>query len=145
MLLDITALGALIFSVIYPLCFWIKSADPVRNDFHKFHIGLSNGIGGVTVVFLLFTDISLNTKIILLVWKASLIAVSRYSWKRPPVDPRLMTIPCLAGLWAFSCVRSEMMGGHWYENAVWILAGAFFCAAFFIKSEGVLDKNRGAQ
>ena len=110
MLILPTILTSLIFSVIYPLCFWICHKDPLKNNFHKFHIGLPNVVGGVTVVSLLFMDIPLETKLVVLLWKAVFIAVSRVSWKKQYPDARWMSIPPVLGVYAFYRVMMDLTG-----------------------------------
>ena len=50
MLTKIPLLTLLIFSVTYPLCFWLSARDPLKNKFHHFHIGLPNVTAGLCVV-----------------------------------------------------------------------------------------------
>ena len=137
MLIPLTILTSLIFSVIYPLCFWISRKDPLKNNFHKFHIGLPNVIGGVTVVSLLFMDIPTATKLVVLLWKAVFIAVSRVSWKKQYPDALWMSIPSLLGVYAFYRVMGDLTGaGGAAALIVWILGGCIFCAALFAMNLG---------
>ncbi|MBI5150433.1 MAG: hypothetical protein HZA28_06650 [Candidatus Omnitrophica bacterium] len=137
MIVPLTVLSSLLFSVIYPLCFWISFKDPLKNNFHKFHIGLPNVVGGVTVVFLLFMDIPLATKVAVVFWKAIFIAVSRFSWKKEYPDARLMTVPSLAGLYAFWHVQSGLLGTVGFASfAMWLLGGLIFCSALFAMNLG---------
>ena len=137
MIIPLTVLTSLIFSVIYPLCFWISCKDPLKDNFHKFHIGLPNVIGGVTVVSLLFMDIPTATKLVVLLWKAVFIAVSRVSWKKQYPDALWMSIPPLLGVYAFYRVMGDLTGtGGAAALIVWILGGCIFCAALFAMNLG---------
>lgn len=137
MIVPLTVLTSFIFSVIYPLCFWISYNDPLKNNFHKFHIGLPNVIGGVTVVSLLFMDIPLATKLVVLLWKAVFIAVSRISWKKPYPDALWMSIPSVLGIYAFYRVLVDLTGsGGMVSLIVWLLGGAIFCSALFAMNLG---------
>ena len=138
MLISVTILAALLFSVLYPFCFWISWKNPLKNNFHKFHIALPNVVGGVTVVFLLFMDIPLATKIIVVFWKAVFIAMSRFSWKKEYPDARLMSIPSLLGVYAFLRVRFDLLGATvgLAQGVAWILGGFIFCAALFTMNLG---------
>src|SRR3989338_7852156 len=98
MLITIPLLTALIFASIYPLCFWISARDPLKNDFHKFHLGLPNFVGGVAVVGVLLMDVPLSLKVAAILWKALFIFLSYGYWKKGNVNPRMMTIPCVLGI-----------------------------------------------
>ena len=109
MLILIPLITCLVFAIIYPLCFWISYEDPLKNDFHKFHTGLPNFIGGVAVVSLLFMNVPLYLKIIVLIWKAMLLTISNYFWKKGRVDHRVLTIPCVVGMFVLLLVLDEMI------------------------------------
>lgn len=137
MIISLTVLTSLVFSVIYPLCFWISCKDPLKNNFHKFHIGLPNVIGGVTVVSLLFMDIPLATKLAVVLWKAVFIAVSRISWKKQYPSALWMSIPSLPGIYAFYHVMTDLTGaGGTVSLIAWVLGGCIFCAALFAMNLG---------
>lgn len=137
MIIPLTVLTSLIFSVIYPLCFWISYKDPLKNNFHKFHIGLPNVVGGVTVVSLLFMDIPLATKLIVLLWKGVFIAASRISWKKQYPDALWMSIPSLLGIYAFYHVMADLTGaGGPVPLIAWILGGCILCAVLFAMNLG---------
>src|SRR3989338_3253895 len=137
MIIPLTVLTSLIFSVIYPLCFWISCKDPLKDNFHKFHIALPNVVGGVTVVSLLFMDIPTATKLVVLLWKAVFIAVSRVSWKKQYPDALWISIPPFLGVYAFYRVMGDLTGaGGAPALIVWILGGCIFCAALFAMNLG---------
>ena len=146
MLIIIPLLTTLIFASIYPLCFWISAHEPLRNDFHKFHIGLPNFLGGVAVVGLLFMHVPLFIKIAAVLWKALFISCSYYYWKKGAVNPRVITIPCIVGLGVFFLVLSELVMiplalqqinfsiGVLMASSV--LAGVVLCLAFYTMNLG---------
>ncbi len=137
MIIPLTILTSFIFSVIYPLCFWISRTDPLKNGFHKFHIGLPNVVGGVTVVSLLFMDIPLETKLVVLLWKGVFIATSRISWKKQYPDALWMSIPSLLGIYAFYRVMTDLTGAAWPIPLIaWIMGGCIFCASLFAMNLG---------
>lgn len=137
MLIPLTILTSFIFSVIYPLCFWISYKGPLKNNFHKFHIGLPNVVGGVTVVSLLFMDIPLATKLVVLLWKGVFIVVSRRSWKQQYPDALWMSIPSLLGIYAFYRVMMDLTGaGGSVPLIAWVLGGCIFSAALFAMNLG---------
>src|SRR3989338_8793965 len=98
MLSTIAILTALGFAAIYPLCFLISFDDPLKNKFHKFHIGLPNTVGGVALVFIWLMSIPLHLKIIDTIWKAVFLTVSMMSWKKEYPNPKLIMLPCMLGI-----------------------------------------------
>jgi hypothetical protein len=136
MLAKISILTSMIFAVLYPLCFWISYKDPLKNNFHKFHLGLPNVVGGITLVFILLSDIPWSIKWTVIFWKAALLTVSRYSWKKEFPKAPLITIPCILGLVAFYRVQA-----HWVEPGfplafAGILGGLILCASVFAMNLG---------
>ncbi len=136
MLFKISILTSLIFSVIYPLCFWISYKDPLKNNFHKFHIGLPNIVGGITLVFLLLLDIPSPIKILAVLWKLSFLSVSSYSWKKEYPKPLLMTVPCALGIITFAKVQEALIGPGLTLTIISILAGLIFCSSLFAMNLG---------
>ena len=147
MLFLIPFLTALIVAAIYPLCFWISFKDPLRNDFHKFHVGLPNFVGGVAVITLLFMEIPLYVKIAALIWKAALLSISNYFWKKGRVDHRMITLPCILGMSVILLVLNELVvkpllvSGQFNSSiiAFWgatLLGGFVLCSALFAMNLG---------
>ncbi len=146
MLITIPLLTALIFASIYPLCFWINWREPLKNDFHKFHIGLPNFVGGVAVVGLLFMDVPLSLKAAAVLWKALFIFLSYLYWKKGTVNPRVITIPSVVGLGVFCLVLSHLvilpLSSQFIASSTAaimgsaILGGFIFCLSFYTMNLG---------
>lgn len=146
MLTKIPLLTALIFASIYPLCFWISARDPLKNDFHKFHLGLPNFVGGVAVVGLLLMDVPLSLKIAAVLWKALFIFLSYRCWKKGPVNPLLITIPCVIGLGVFCLVLNQLVilsfSSQFIASSIAaiiassILGGLILCSSFYAMNLG---------
>jgi len=136
MLGTITLLTALVFAAVYPLIFWISYDNPLKNNFHKFHLGLPNTVGGVVLVFIWLMDIPLSLKITVTIWKVVLFSLSRYSWKKESPDPKLITVPCLLGIYAFVRMQEHLIGPGWSGAFVGVLSGMIFCAALFAMNLG---------
>ncbi len=136
MLIKIFLITCLTFAIIYPLCFWISFNDPLKNNFHKFHIGLPNFVGGVAVVVLLFMNIPLVVKVAVLCWKASLLSVSSYSWKKDYPNPRLFVIPFLLGIFAFYIVQKEFIAPGLDILFFSLLGGFILCSSIFAMNLG---------
>lgn len=136
MIVPITVLTSLIFSVIYPLCFWIHFRDPLKNNFHKFHIGLPNVVGGITLVFLLLMNIPLDLKVLAVFWKMVFLAVSQYSWRKESPNPFLLTVPSVIGLSLFVKLQAYWIGPDLRLAVAGVLGGLIFCAVLYAMNLG---------
>ena len=136
MLFKIVILTSFIFSVLYPLCFWISYKDPLKNKFHRFHIGLPNFIAGITVIVLLFSPIPVHLKILVVIWKVSLLSISSYSWQKIYPNPYLITIPSVIGGYVFLKLQEFFIGQGFNYAFVAILAGLILASALFAMNLG---------
>ena len=137
MLTKIPILTCLIFAVIYPLCFWISFKDPLKNKFHKFHIGLADFLGAIAVLSLLPMDLSNSSKHLLLTWIIILFIVSAYSWNKEYPSSILLTIPSLIGLAAFAQVQNQLIGPPSLPLIfIGILSGCILCSSAFTMNLG---------
>lgn len=98
----ISLLTAIGFAAIYPLTFWIHQRDPLKQDFHKFHIGLPNFVGGVAVVMMIVTRRYWEILPLAVAWKIALLSVSSYSWRKGTVKPALVSLPCAMGVLVYA-------------------------------------------
>lgn len=138
MLSKIPLLTCLIFAVIYPLCFWISYKNPLKNNFHRFHVGVANFIGGLTLFGLLPLD-SLDSaaKTTLILWFVSLFVISAYVWKKEYPSPALLTIPSLIGIAAFIQIQNQLIGPPSLNLAVvGLLSGLVLCSSLFAMNLG---------
>jgi len=136
MLSTITILTALAFAAIYPLCFMISADNPLKDNFHKFHLGLPNTVGGVAMVFIWLMDVPISLKVIVTIWKIVFFTVSRYSWKKAYPNPKLVLLPCLLGMYAFVQVQANLIGSGWTIAFIGILSGSIFCCALYTMNLG---------
>ena len=136
MLTRIFILTAMMFSLMYPLCFWISLKDPLKNNFHRFHIGLPSIIGGITCVFILLWDFPREIKINALIWQIFSLSFSGYSWKKEYPNALLMTAPSIVGLFVFYQLQSYLLNNSLIFLIVSILAGGIFCSCLFAMNLG---------
>jgi len=136
MLKDIIILTFFIFAVLYPLCFWISFKDPLKDKFHKFHLGLPNVIGGVLLVFILFSNTPLSIKIYVVLWKAALLSISRFYWKKEYPHAPILTIASLLGLLAYLDYQNFLVGSNLKINCISILSGCILCLTIFTMNLG---------
>jgi hypothetical protein len=136
MLFKITLLTSHILAVIYPLCFWISATDPLKNKFHKFHLGFPNTLGGVVLVVILVSDVPIEIKICAIVWKATFLAVSRFYWKKEYPNPKVILIPCVFGLINFVQLQSFYVAPDWRIATIGILAGIVLASSLYAMNLG---------
>lgn len=136
MLITISLLTALAFAAIYPLCFLISLKEPLKNNFHKLHIGPPNTVGGIVLVFVWLMDLPLSLKIIVTIWKAVLLSVSMYSRKKEYPNPKLISLPCVIGIFAFIRMQAHMIDPGWPAAFIGVLSGLILCCALFAMNLG---------
>ncbi len=145
MLLKISLLTGLIFAALYPLCFWISRKDPLKNNFHRFHLGLPTVVGGVVVVSLLFMALPDILKRMALLWEAVLLLCTAYFWKKETVDLRLIAVPCFLGVYVFSSAQIWLVQSPWYPKdgdfdwtaiCIGLLSGFILCSSIFAMNLG---------
>jgi hypothetical protein len=139
MLASILLLTALLFSALYPLCFWFRFKTPLKTDSCKFHLALPNVVGGMTLVCLLLMEIPLPLKMLAVFWKAVFLAVSQYCWKKGSPNPWLLTAPSLVGLCLFVALQSFLIRQETGLAFISLLGGFVFFAALFIMFQRVYD------
>ncbi len=131
MLTVISVFTCLSFSAVYPLAFWLVRGHPINEGFRKFNLGLTNFIGGSGLVLLLFMNVPVSVKALALLWKASLISVSAYSWKREKINTWLMSFPSVLGIMACVFFQREFIAVNFESVVVMILGGIILCVSLF--------------
>ena len=136
MLTKITLLSSLIFTSIYPLCFWISYKEPLKNGFHRFHLGLPTIVGGITLAFILPMNFSDFLKIQIFVWETILLIVCLYYWKKDYPHCLVVTLPSLFGILIFLQFQSLWLKTTFESIFISILSGTIFCSALYAMNLG---------
>jgi hypothetical protein len=136
MLTKIPLLTLLIFSVTYPLCFWISAREPLKNNFHHFHIGLPNLTAGLCVVGMLMLGLPTSTIHIALFWLVIFFAVTFVSWPRPTAHPFWIGLVAGLGLWVYVLAYRQLLDGSLTSLTSSVLAGLILSAAFYAMNLG---------
>ena len=136
MLLAITLLTSLSFAAIYPLCFWMNFRDPLKDNFHRFHLGLPTIVASVATIFIFLNDFPSNIKFTLSVWTVILTLRTYYYWHKESPDARIITIPCLIGLYGLIQLESYLITPKIALHVASILSGAIFCASLYAMNLG---------
>lgn len=131
MLTTIPVLSFLLFGAVYPLCFWFIKGNSIAADFRKFNIGLANFVAGMGIVILLFMPVPWPLKAAVLAWKAVLLSVSSYSWKKEKINLWLMLLPVVCGIGAVGVLQGHFTVSGSALLAIVMLGALILCLAFF--------------
>lgn len=136
MLYKISLLTSHIFAVLYPLCFCISAKDPLKNKFHRFHLGLPSIIGGVLLVVILFSDLPYSIKCVTVAWTTTFFFMSRFYWKKEFPNPYILLIPVVFGLINFIQLQAYYVSSDWKILVAGILAGMVFTSSLYAMNLG---------
>jgi hypothetical protein len=136
MLTKIPLLTFLIFSVTYPLCFLLSAREPLKNNFHHFHIGLPCVTAGLSVLGMWMLGVSPAVLSIAFVWLLILFTIASFSWEKESVLPFSVVIMTAAGLWVFWITYMEILSTDAAGGLSFILSGLILSAALYAMNLG---------
>lgn len=137
MLFKISLLTALLFSTIYPLCFWVSVDNPLKNNFHRFHLGVACVAAGLSALTFYFSPIAgFEHKVFLFLWALILLCTSGYYYQKPAVNPSVMSLPCLLGILVTLQILRTWSFLNFWSIALILLGGIIFCASLFAMNLG---------
>lgn len=136
MLSKITILTCLSFAVLYPLCFLISARDPLKNKFHKFHLGIANIVGGVVLVFILLSDFPVYIKVLISLWKIIFFTLSRVFWKKDFPHPYIIASPSILGVITLISLQFYLVSESWQIATIAVLAGLVYVCAWYAMNLG---------
>lgn len=136
MLFTITLLTSLLFSFTYPLCFWISAKDHLKNNFHRFHIGLPTIIGVLTLIFVIRMGISHELTILAVIWILVSLAVTGFYWNKETVGLKSVTFLSLLGLYITFRVQTLAMGHTASAFIINVLGGFIFSSSLYTMNLG---------
>jgi len=126
MIATITILTCLLFSVIYPLTFWISYDKPLKDGYHKFHIGLPCLTGGILTFFSWSMNVPNGLKVALFVWFCSLFIITFKSWKKDTPNLIAITVTSIFGLIVYGWFHFNLVSFAIDDVLCWILSGFHF-------------------
>jgi hypothetical protein len=125
-----------LFAIFYPLCFWISVRDPLKNNFHRFHVGLPSFIAGVTAASMFPLELPLFFKIATVVWAVSLLVMADHQWDKPHANPLIVSLPSLLGLCAFYNFLMVSQPVDLVQFIIILLGGAIFSISIYALNLG---------
>ena len=138
MLSKITILSCVLFAATYPMCFWISANNPLRQNFHRFHLGLPTLVAGIVAVLLIPSTIDDFVKVWLVGWAGALLWVTFTSWKKESPNIFWVTLVCLIGLVTLVVIWEDIIGKGMETSAIAmaILGGLIFSCSLYAMNLG---------
>lgn len=137
-------LSCLNLAILYPLCLWTVAKNPLKNDFHKFHLGLPNLFGGIAVICFLLMNAPLSLKLLVLGWKCVFLLVTYYNWKKPYPKMEQLTASSILGMVLMAFVLAGLFGPNPELTFMVLLSGFILCFSLFSLGLGFWHtKNEG--
>ena len=136
MLVKIPLLAFLIFGVTYPLFFWLTAKDPIKNNFHRFHLACPVIAAGLAILGLWFLPSPQSLKSAGGLWLVCALITTAFFWNKESVHCWAVTVLCLWGLKFFAAVYSHVIGPDLTPIFISILSGFVVSAIFYAMNLG---------
>ncbi len=136
MLIKIPLLSFLIFGITYPLCFWLTAKDPIKNNFHRFHIACPLIIAGLAIICLWGLPLEQTLKNLSGLWFVAFFLLTGFYWNKETVSPLAVSVIVLWGLKLFEVVYIHLVGPDMTGTLVSILAGLIVSVTFYAMNLG---------
>lgn len=136
MLVKIPLLSFLLFGVTYPLFFWLTAKDPIKHNFHRFHLACPVVIGGLAIVGLWLLPVPQELRQWAGLWLLAALFTTAIFWNKETVHRGAITLLCLWGLKLFAEVYSHMIAPDIRQIAIAILSGMVVSAIFYAMNLG---------
>lgn len=136
MLKIISLLTSYLFAILYPLCFWMSYKNPLKNNFHHFHLGCPNVIGGVVYVVILLSPFTVMTKGLVTLWFVAFTALTAFCWNRESPNVNLIAIVSFIGFICFLQIHKELLPTNFQIIFSWLLGNLIFCASLYAMNLG---------
>lgn len=137
MLVIITLLTAIAFATFYPLTFWISCHDPLKSNFHRFHLGLPTVVAGVSAIGCKFIHPMVDAIwITLFIWSGTLLLITLIYWNKSHPNAGVLIIPCLLGIIGYGMLQVEWLGPHGVKFFSGLLGGAILAVCMYAMNLG---------
>jgi hypothetical protein len=137
MLIHIPLLAFLMFGFTYPLFLWLNAKQPIKNNFHRFHLGCPVVIAGVAIVGLwLMPVVDQNLKIQGGLWLALGLLITGFFWNKEKVNPWAITVLSAWGIVFFIALYGQLLTRDVAQIALCLLSGFIVSAIFYAMNLG---------
>jgi len=135
-LIQIPLLSFLAFGITYPLFLWLSVQDPIKNNFHRFHLGCPTVIAGFAIIWLFFLPVEQGLKNMALLWLAAALAVNALFWNKEKAHLWTVTLLSLWGMKLFAVVYAALVRPDAMQTAISIFSGSIVAGAFYAMNLG---------
>ncbi len=136
MLVKIPLLSFLIFGVTYPLFFWVSYRDPIKHNFHRFHLACPVIMAGLSILSLWLIPVNPHLRIQGLVWLLAALALTCFFWNKDNVHVPIITILCLWGIRLFANVYADLVIDDKVQVMLYVLSGLIVSGIFYAMNLG---------
>ncbi len=136
MLTQVPLLSFLAFGITYPLFLWLSAQDPIKNNFHRFHLGCPTVIAGFSIIWLFVLPVEQGLKNMALLWLAAALAVNALFWNKEKVHLLTITLLSLWGMKLFAVVYAALVRPDAMQTAISIFSGSIVAGAFYAMNLG---------
>ena len=136
MLTIIPLLSILMFSATYPLCFWLSRKDPLKNNFHHFHIGLPCVTAGLSLLGLFWLHLPQWVMIKAAIWLFLLLLLVYEYWNKPTVNPVIVSIVSVLGIKVYFKAHGALLGLDYPTMFASLWGGLILSSALYAMNLG---------
>lgn len=136
MLTQIPLLSFLAFGITYPLFLWLSVQDPIKNNFHRFHLGCPTVIAGFSVIWLFVLPVEQGLKSMALLWLAAALAVNALFWNKEKAHLGTVTLLSLWGMKLFTVVYAALVRPDAMQAMAAVFSGSIVAGAFYAMNLG---------
>lgn len=136
MIAKITLITSLSIAVFYPYCLFISFNDPLKEYFHRFHIGMPAVVGGVLFFIIINGYYCPAAQLLATLWIAVLLIVTVLSWNKESLNPINLILPCLLGALTYGAVYAQLVGTERPVLFVGVLSSYILCASLYAMNLG---------
>lgn len=131
MLTTIPLLSFILFAVTYPMCFWLSPRDPLKGNFHHFHIGLPAVVAGLSLAGMKLMVFPGEIITAAVVWVVLFLLITFIYWHKETVHLYAVAMVVLAGAYVYAQSYVYLLGGTTPVGIVINFLGGLILAVSF--------------
>ncbi len=136
MLVKILILSFLIFGVTYPLFFWLSHKNPIKHNFHRFHLACPIVVAGLAILGLWLFPFDGLLRGAALLWLLAALIITALFWNKQGVHLLTITFLSIGGIIVYGAIFAHLVADDLWYVLVSILSGLIVSAAFYAMNLG---------
>ncbi len=136
MLVKIPLLAFLVFGVTYPLFLCLHALDPIKHNFHRFHLGCPVIIAGLAVAGSFLLPLPMVLKAAGVLWVLFGLGVTAFYWNKEAAGPAAVLLLCLSGMVFYYFFYGNVVAHDAVGVLVGLLSGFIVSAIFYAMNLG---------